>query len=155
MEGIAQSLLPSFASLGYRPTAYIVMDDTLANGRGFPAAPEVFGDSLPGGRIRLRSSLCANDAFATIVVAHEMAHLALNHHGTPGTGVSLAWETPQNELAADDLARKVLQAQGAPKPWIDYLACRLGQCERGPWKNKPVGSEPANNGPAAEQRLFN
>ncbi|HEY3431805.1 MAG TPA: hypothetical protein VGK09_04590 [Rhodocyclaceae bacterium] len=142
METLAQGLMPAFASLGYQPSVRIQLDDALANGRGFAASPNVLGDSMPGGRVRLRSILCQQTDYAYIVVAHEMSHVALNHIGQPSIGVSLAWETPHNELEADALAGKVLKAAGARQELVDYLACRLGQCSSQipGLKHKPVGS---------------
>jgi len=142
MEKLSEQLLPGFAAAGYRPTVVVLLDDKLFNGRGFPSAPEVLGDSMVGGRVRLRPQLCDEEAMAVIVMAHEMAHIALNHHGTLATGVNLAWETPRHEAEADALALTVLKKLHAPKAMLDYLTCRLGQCAPlpGNWKRKPVGS---------------
>jgi len=141
LENLSRRLMPAFERLGYRPEVRIQLDADLANGRGFPALPEVQGDSMPGGRVRLRPALCADAEMAGIVLAHEMSHVALHHHGTLSTGVNLAWETPRNELEADGLARKVLQQTGARQEVVDFLACRLGQCGPIPgFKHKPVGS---------------
>ena len=146
---MTQRLLPAFAAEGYQPAVHLQLDDTLTNGRGFAAPDGVMGDSLPSGRIRLRSRLCQDQALASIVLAHEMAHVALRHYGAPSSGVTLAWETPRAELEADQLAQKVLRRTGAPRSLLDFLDCRLGQCEAPSpqWKRKPVGS----NTPDAQQ----
>lgn len=145
MEKIAEGLKPAFARLGYRPTIVMSIDDDLANYRGTPSPPSVYADSSPGGRIRLRPLLCSDSTLATVVVAHEMSHVALGEWGEPDAGITLAWEAPRRELRADALARKVLKEAGAPQSVVDFLGCRLGQCETVPsgWKHKPVGTRGA------------
>lgn len=152
METIAERLMPGFEKLGYRPRVVIRLDEKLANGRGFPSPSNVFGDSSPGGGIRLRPVVCSNDGLASIVVAHEMSHVALAHWGMSNLGAVLAWEAPRQELEADALARRVLEVSGAPKPILDLMECRLGQCQETPLglKHKPVGTrkdEPQTTAP--------
>lgn len=136
LEAIAQHLLPAFAAEGYQPTVRIMLDTDLANSRGFASPPGVLGDSVPGGRVRLRPALCANPPWAVVVVAHEMSHIALNHMGEVSTGVSLEWEIPPKEKEADALALAVLKRAGGPRESIAILECRLGGCAS-PQPGKP------------------
>lgn len=140
VDFIAERLMPSFAKLGYQPSVRIVLSDDLPNSRGFPSPPDVLGDSAPGGRIRVRPVVCSRGAMALVVVAHEMSHAALKHMGTINHGVNLAWDVPKHEFEADALARQVLKDAGASKAVLDYLACRLGQCQAAPKgeKRKPA-----------------
>lgn len=143
MEAIAERLMPSFEKLGYRPSVVIRIDEKLASGRGFSAPSSVLGDSSPGGGIRLRPVVCSNNGLAVMIVAHEMSHVALAHWTMSNLGAVLAWEARPQELEADALARRVLEVSGAPKPMLDFMACRLGQCQEVPpgLKHKPVGTK--------------
>jgi hypothetical protein len=72
--------------------------------------------------------LCGDDAVARAVIAHEMAHVALQHRGTPGTGVVLEWEVPPQEVEADRLALEVLRRTGGHPAAERLLACHLSNC---------------------------
>lgn len=143
MEALADRLMPGFEKLGYKPRVAIRIDEKLANGRGFPSPSRVVGDSSPGGGIRLRPVVCSNDGLASIVVAHEMSHVALAHWTASSSSAVLAWEASPRELEADALARRVLEVSGAPKQLLDFLSCRLGQCQKVPsgLTHKPVGTK--------------
>jgi hypothetical protein len=127
----AGQFMPGFAALGYRPEVRIYLDEEMRDGRGFRAPDNVLGDALPWGRIRLRpAAVCGSDYLARAVLAHEMAHVALQHKGVPGTGLVLAWEKPpQQETEADALALKVLRESGSDWQSIHYIECRLGKCD--------------------------
>lgn len=132
MEMHAAALRPAFAALGHRPDVYLRLDEDLADGRGFRKGMRTLGDASPGGAIRLRPSrLCADDVLARAVVAHEMAHVSLQHRGVPGSGITLLWEKPaQQEIEADELAHAVLlRAGGDPRAAL-LVSCWLGKCGR-------------------------
>lgn len=128
----AAQLMPVFAALGYRLEPDVRLDEEMLNNRGFRAPDDVLGDAIPNGRIRLRPSrVCVSQAIARAVLAHEMAHVALQHRGVRGTGVTLAWEKPpQQEIEADGLALKVLRQAGGHPGAVAYVACRLGSCAK-------------------------
>jgi len=130
----AAQLLPVFETLGYRPEIHLQLDDEMRSGRGFRKPDNVLGDAIPSGRIRLRPSrLCGNDAVARAVLAHEMAHVALQHRGAPGSGLVLEWERPaQHETEADELALAVLRKAGGNPLSARYIECRLGACGGAP-----------------------
>jgi len=129
MNAHAKELLPGFAVLGHRPEVRIQLDGEMRAG-GFRQPGEVLGDATPGGRIRLRTTaVCGDRAAARAVLAHEMAHVALRHHGTPGTGVTLEWEKPpQQEIEADRLALEVLRATGGDPAAERFLECHMTNC---------------------------
>jgi hypothetical protein len=130
MKHHAVQVEPGFAALGYTFGYSIVLEEGLYSNRGFPSPPHVMGDALPSGRIRLRPSwVCGDDVQAQAVVAHEMAHVALQHRNTDTSGISLEWAPPRHELEADALGLKALQKAGAPRAAWKFLDCRLGQCE--------------------------
>lgn len=131
MEAHAASLRPAFAALGYRPAVHLRLDEGLADSRGFRAAQNTLGDSLPGGSIRLRPSrLCTDDVLARAVVAHEMAHVALQHRAVAGSGITLLWEKPpQQEAEANQLAFAALKRAGGGDPAAMLVGCWLGDCD--------------------------
>lgn len=133
MQRHAAELAPGFAALGYRPAVRLSLDDKLPDAYGLHAMSDVMGDALPSGRIRLRpSTLCANDALARAVVAHEMAHVALQHRGAPSTGLVLEWEgPPQQENEANALGLAVLRQTGGYPAAERFLECRLTDCSFG------------------------
>lgn len=132
MEAHAAHLQPAFAALGYRPEVYLRLDEDLADGRGFRKGDSTLGDASPGGAIRLRPSrLCADEVLARAVVAHEMAHVSLQHRGVPGSGVTVLWEKPpQQEIEADELAHAALLRAGGDPRAAMLVSCWLGKCER-------------------------
>ena len=129
MNARAAELLPGFVALGYRPEVRLQLDDDMRAG-GFRQPGEVLGDATPGGRIRLRTSAVCGDAVAArAVLAHEMAHVALKHQGTPGTGVTLEWEKPpQQEIEADRLALDVLRRLGGHPAAERFIECHMTSC---------------------------
>lgn len=130
MKRHAIGLESGFAALGYTFSYSIALEEGLYSNRGFPSPPHVMGDALPSGRIRLRPSwVCGDDVQAQAVVAHEMAHVALQHRNMDTSGVSVEWAPPREELEADALGLKALQKAGAPRAVWKFLDCRLGQCE--------------------------
>jgi len=126
----AVELAPGFAALGYRPSVRLSLDDKMPDAYGLHAMSDVMGDALPNGRIRLRAStLCGNDMLARAVVAHEMAHVALQHRGAPTTGLILQWEgPPKQENEANELALAVLRKTGGYPLSALFLECRLKDC---------------------------
>lgn len=132
MEGHAASLRPAFAALGYRPEVHLRLDEEMADGNGFRKAASVLGDALPGGSIRLRPSrVCADEVLGRAVVAHEVAHVALQHRGVAGSGITLLWENPApQEVEADQLAYAALTQAGGNADAALLVRCWLGQCER-------------------------
>lgn len=142
----AAELLPGFEALGYRPQVNLQLDDEMRNGRGFRQSGQVLGDASPGGRVRLRASrLCGDAAAARAVIAHEMAHVALQHRGSPGTGVVLEWERPAQEVEADRLAIDVLRHTGGHPAAEQFLACHFDDC--GPATRPPAARPmPGNAG---------
>ena len=142
----AAELLPGFEALGYRPQVHLQLDDEMRNGRGFRQSGQVLGDASPGGRVRLRASrLCGDAAAARAVIAHEMAHVALQHRGAPGTGVVLEWERPAQEVEADRLAIDVLRHTGGHPAAEQFLACHFDDC--GPATRRPAARPmPGNAG---------
>lgn len=138
MEAHAARLRPAFAALGYRPEVYLRLDEGLADSRGFRATENTLGDSLPGGLVRLRPSrLCADEVLARAVVAHEMAHVALQHRAVAGSGITLLWEKPPRmEMEANQLAHAALKHADADDPAARLVACWLGNCDGA---RKPAG----------------
>jgi predicted Zn-dependent protease len=132
MEAHAANLRPAFAALGHRPEVYLRLDEDLADSRGFRKGESTLGDASPGGTIRLRPSrLCADEVLARAVVAHEMAHVSLQHRGVPGSGVTALWEKPaQQEIEADELAYAALMRAGGDARAAMLVSCWLGKCER-------------------------
>lgn len=130
MQRHAADLLPAFAALGYRPAVRLSLDEKLPDPNGLRAMNDVMGDAVPNGRIRLRPRpLCADDAMAWAVVAHEMAHVALQHRGVPGTGLVLEWDgPPQQENEADALGLAALRRIGGHTASERFLECRLRDC---------------------------
>lgn len=130
MERHAAALLPGFAALGYQPSVRLFVDEKLPDVYGLHAMSDVLGDALPSGRVRLRaSSVCANDTLAQAVVAHEMAHVALQHRGAPTTGVVLTWEgLPPQEREADALALAVLRRINGYPLAMRFLECHSNEC---------------------------
>lgn len=130
MEGHAAQLLPGFAALAHRPVVRLQLDDDMRDGRGFRQSGAVLGDALPDGRIRLRASgVCGDEVVARAVVAHEMAHVALQHRGMPGTGVIVEWEKPPpQEIEADRLALDVLRRTGGHPLSERFIECHLTNC---------------------------
>jgi len=139
MEVHAATLRPAFAALGHRPEVYLRLDEDLADGRGFRKGESTLGDASPGGAIRLRPSrVCVDEVLARAVVAHEMAHVALQHRVVPGSGVTVLWEKPaQQELEADELAFAALRRAGGDPRAAMLVNCWLGKCGR---QDKPGGS---------------
>jgi hypothetical protein len=130
MENHAASLKPVFAAMGYRFDVHLRLDEELTDGRGFSKSESVMGDASPGGAIRLRPSrLCANDMLGRAVVAHEMAHVALQHRAVAGSGIIVLWEqrAPQ-EVEADELAYAVLRQAGGDSGAAALVSCWLGKC---------------------------
>jgi hypothetical protein len=130
MENHAASLKPVFAAMGYRFDVHLRLDEELTDGRGFSKSESVMGDASPGGAIRLRPSrLCANDMLGRAVVAHEMAHVALQHRAVAGSGIIVLWEqrSPQ-EVEADKLAYAVLRQAGGDSGAAALVSCWLGKC---------------------------
>jgi hypothetical protein len=132
MEAHAAHLRPAFAALGYRPEVYLRLDEDLADGRGFRKGESTLGDASPSGSIRLRPSrVCADEVLARAVVAHEMAHVSLQHRGVPGSGVTLLWEKPpRQEIEADELAYAALMRAGGDPRAATLVSCWLGRCDR-------------------------
>lgn len=130
MQQQAAQLLPAFEALGHRPEIQLHLDEEMRDGRGFRQSPDIMGDALPGGRVRLRPSrVCDNVAIGRAVVAHEMAHVALQHRGAPGSGIVLQWERPpQQEMEADELALAVLLKAGGSPLAVRFIECRLRGC---------------------------
>jgi len=128
----AEHLLPGFEALGYRPAlVQFQLDEDMRGVRGFRKADDVMGDALPSGLIRIRPSrVCGNPDIGRAVVAHEMAHVALQHKGVPDTGLVLEWEgAPRQEKEADALALRVLRKTGGPLAAEHFVACRqLTEC---------------------------
>lgn len=141
MEAHAATLLPAFAVLGYRPEVRLRLDEDMNDGRGFRQSESTLGDSLPSGSIRLRPSrLCADDVLGRAVVAHEMAHVALQHHGVAGSGITLLWEKrPWQEVEADELAYAALTRAGGDTRAAARVSCWLGRCGA---TVRPVGVPP-------------
>lgn len=130
MEGHAASLMPAFAAMGHRPEVHLRLDEELVDGNGFAKSASILGDALPGGGIRLRPSrLCADDVLGRAVVAHEMAHVALQHRGAAGSGVTLLWDRPQQEIEADELAYAVLSRTAGDDRAAVLVSCWLGRCD--------------------------
>jgi hypothetical protein len=123
-------LAPGFAALGYRPSVQLYLDENMDDGYGLRAMSDVMGDARPSGRIRLRiSAVCGDNVLARAVVAHEMAHVALQHKGAPTTGVVLAWEgPPPQEREADALAVTVLRKIGGYPGAERFLECHANEC---------------------------
>lgn len=143
MEAHAANLRPAFAALGYRPAVYLRLDEDLADGRGFRKGMSTLGDASPGGAIRLRPSrLCADEVLARAVVAHEMAHVSLQHRGMAGSGVTvLSEKPPQQEVEADELAYAALLRAGGDGRAAMLVGCWLGKCGRpgkpgGVWRDR-------------------
>lgn len=130
MEAHAETLRPAFASLGYRPEVYLRLDEDMADGRGFRKSESTLGDASPSGVIRLRPSrLCADEVLAHAVVAHEMAHVSLQHRGLAGSGITLLWEKrPGQEIEADELAYAALKRAGGDARAAILVSCWLGRC---------------------------
>lgn len=126
----AAELAPGFAALGYRPAAELHLDENMPDAYGLHAMSDVMGDAMPDGRIRLRmSAVCGDDLLARAVVAHEMAHVALQHRGAPTTGLVLAWEgPPPQEREADALALAVLRKVGGDPRAERFLECHANGC---------------------------
>lgn len=131
MQGHAAGLLPAFTALGYRPAVHLRLDEDMVDGNGFRKQASTLGDSTPGGQVRLRPSrLCAGDALGRAVVAHEMAHVALQHRGVVGSGITFLWEKPpQQEVEADELAYAVLRRAGGDPRAAQLVRCWLDRCE--------------------------
>lgn len=131
MEGHAANLLPAFAALGYRPAVRLHLDEEMVDGNGFRKLASTLGDASPGGQVRLRPSrLCADDVLARAVVAHEMAHVALQHRGVMGSGITFLWEKPpRQEVEADELAYAVLRRAGSDPRAARLVSCWLDRCE--------------------------
>ncbi len=131
MEGHAESLKPAFAALGYRSEVHLRLDEYLADGRGFAKSVSTLGDSSAGGSIRLRPSrLCSDAVLARAVVAHEMAHVALQHRGTPSEGIVVLWDKPPRlESEANELAHAALVRSGDDTGAAKLVACWLGKCD--------------------------
>jgi hypothetical protein len=130
MENHAASLKPVFAAMGYRFDVHLRLDEELTDGRGFSKSENVMGDASPGGAIRLRPSrLCGNDMLGRAVVAHEMAHVALQHRAVAGSGIIVLWEqrSPQ-EVEADQLAYAALRQAGGDSGAAALVSCWLGKC---------------------------
>ena len=143
MKKFAQALEPGFAALGYTFSYSIALEENLYSNWGFPSPPQVMGDAVSSGRIRLRPSrVCGDDRLGFAVVAHEMAHVALRHYNSETTGITLEWAPAKEELEADDLGLRALRKIGAsPRVW-KLLECRLGQCGEGrlgPPRLRPPG----------------
>lgn len=140
MEVHLASLMPGFAALGYRIEVRPRLDEALVDGRGFPSSGSTMGDASPGGAIRLRPShVCADDSLGRAVLAHEIAHVALQHRGMAGSGVTLQWEKPPRiETEANELAYAVLKRVGGDARAVYLVGCWLGKCngagqpDRGP-----------------------
>ncbi len=129
MRAHAAELQPAFAALGYRPEVSLRLDEEMPDGRGFAKSDSILGDASPGGAVRLRPSrLCADEALARAVVAHEMAHVALQHRAIPASGVTLAWEPQPLEVAANELAYAVLMRAGGDGRAARLIDCWLGRC---------------------------
>lgn len=130
MRRHADDLLQGFAALGYRPAVKLQLDEKMPDAYGLNSMQDVLGDAKPDGRIRLRASaVCADDELARAVVAHEMAHVALEHRGSPSTGLVLAWEgPPKNENEANALGLAVLRRIGGHPLSERQLECRLTDC---------------------------
>lgn len=130
MEAHATTLRPAFAALGYRPDVRLRLDEDMNDGRGFRQSESTLGDSLPNGNVRLRPSrLCVDDVLGRAVVAHEMAHVALQHRGVAGTGITLLWEKrPWQEIEADELAYAALTRAGGDTRAAALVSCWLGKC---------------------------
>lgn len=127
-------LMPVFNAMGYRMEIDLRLDDQMLSSRGFRQPEDILGDAIPSGRIRLRPSrVCVNPSLARAVLAHEMSHVALQHLGVTGTGVTLEWEKPpKQEIEADELALKVLRRAGGYPGAVAYVTCRLGPCQGQP-----------------------
>lgn len=148
MDRHAAQLLPGFHALGYRPEVQLRLDDEMRDGRGFRQSGEVLGDASPGGRVRLRASrLCGDDAAARAVIAHEIAHVALQHRGSPGTGVVIEWEVSPQEVEADRLALEVLRRTGGHAAAERFIECHRNDCDgmAGPALRRP-GMRPLPGG---------
>jgi hypothetical protein len=145
MQRHAAQLAPGFAALGYPLTIHLQLDDAMLDGAGFREMSDVMGDAIPSGRVRLRPSwVCGDDAAARAVVAHEMAHVALQHKGVPATGLVLAWEgPPRQENEANELGLAVLRRTGGYPQSERFLECRLRDCSGG----TATGGNPAFRGP--------
>jgi hypothetical protein len=130
MEGHVTRLMPAFAALGYRSDVHLRLDEDLSDGRGFRSSASTLGDSSSSGSVRLRPSrVCTNDVLASAVVAHEMAHVALQHRGMAGTGITLLWEKPpRQEAEANELAYAVLTRAGGEADAATLVGCWLGRC---------------------------
>lgn len=129
MQRHVAELATGFAALGYRPVVHLSLDEKMDDARGLHAMSDVMGDAVPSGRVRLRPSLCADDALARAVVAHEMAHVALQHRGVPTSGLILEWEgPPQQENEANALGLAALRKTGADPSSERFLECRLKDC---------------------------
>jgi len=129
MRAHAAELQPAFAALGYRPEVSLRLDEEMPDGRGFAKSDSILGDASPGGLVRLRPSrLCADEALARAVVAHEMAHVALQHRAMPGSGVTLAWVPQPLEVAANELAYAVLTRAGGDGRAVRVIRCWLHGC---------------------------
>lgn len=131
MDHHANSLKPAFAALGYKPKILLLLDEDLADGRGFAKSTAILGDSSAGGTIRLRPSrLCSDEVLARAVVAHEMAHVALQHRGLPVEGVIASWDKPPGqETEANALAHAALLLSGGDARSARLVACWLGKCD--------------------------
>lgn len=129
MQSYAADLQPAFAGLGYRPQVDLRLDEEMLDGRGFAKPDSILGDASPGGVVRLRPSrLCADGALARAVVAHEMAHVALQHRAVPGSGVTLSWVPQPLEVAANELAYAALVRAGGDPRAARLIHCWLGNC---------------------------
>lgn len=131
MEGHAAGLLPAFAALGYRPAVHLRLDEDLVDVSGFRKMANTLGDASPGGQVRLRPSrLCADDVLGRAVVAHEMAHVALQHRGVVGSGITFLWEKPpRQEVEADELAYAALRRAGGDPRAAQVVSCWLDRCD--------------------------
>jgi hypothetical protein len=131
MERHAASLMPAFAVLGFRPEVHLRLDEDMVDGSGFRKSANTLGDALPSGSIRLRPSrLCSDDVLGRAVVAHEMSHVALQHRGVAGSGITLLWEQPpRQEVAANELAYAALKLVSGDDRAAIMVSCWLGKCD--------------------------
>ncbi|MCF8178923.1 MAG: hypothetical protein K9J74_10480 [Sulfuritalea sp.] len=131
MKSHAASLEHAFAVLGFRSEVHPHLDEELADGRGFAKSVSTLGDASAGGNIRLRPSwICVAPVLARAVVAHEMAHVALQHRGVSSEGVVVAWAEPtRQETEANELAYAVLVRSGVDTRAARLVACWLEKCD--------------------------
>jgi hypothetical protein len=129
MDEFAAQIQKGYVALGYRFSTRITLDAQMLDHRGVAQPATVMGDALAGGFIRMRpSSVCQSDMAARVVLAHEMAHVALRHNGARQGVVLKIGDTrqPVQELEADQLAARVLEKIDARA--ADYMYCRLNLC---------------------------